>query len=105
MMKRLLILGILFICLVQIAWGRDPTQPVNYDGSAGEQGVSVTYILVSPQRTFAIVNGQNVQVGDSISGVKVVDIQPDFVQFEHADGKFKILLHAHTIKQKIENKD
>lgn len=58
----------------------DPTRPPDYVPSGAQEGVSggspwdLTSTLVSPQRTFAVINGQVVTKGDKIGDMTVEKI-------------------------------
>jgi MSHA biogenesis protein MshK len=62
---------------------RDPTRPHTYNRVEqtvdGVPSFSVNAIFVSDERRLAIINGERVRVGDSVSGATVVSIQKEQV--------------------------
>ena len=68
---------------------RDPTRPHTSQPGRTVEGVpsfSVNAIFVSDDRRLAIINGERVQVGDVVSGARVVSIQKEQVTLS-ASGK------------------
>lgn len=81
------------ICLARF----DPTQPPGYTATTQasaqttrQSSLSVTAIIISPQRRLAIVNDQVVKEGEEVFGIKVVAITPTSVKFHGAEGDFSI---------------
>jgi MSHA biogenesis protein MshK len=80
---------------------RDPLRPVHYqvakkgaDGSAVKkqpQSWQLSAVLISRDRTVAVVNGQSMQVGDQIDGYKLLKIEPAKVLLQ--DKQKQIVLH------------
>jgi len=61
----------------------DPTRPADYSGGATAaarverpSGPVLQSTLVSPLHKRAVIDGKSVGVGDSINGVRVIDIRP-----------------------------
>ncbi len=70
---------------------RDPTRPHTYKAGRTVEGVpsfSVNAIFVSDDRRLAIINGQRVRVGDSVSGATVVSIQKEQVTLSVSGKQF-----------------
>ena len=68
---------------------RDPTRPHTFNPGRTVEGLpsfTVNAIFVSEERRLAIINGERVQVGDVVSGARVVSIQKEQVTLS-ASGK------------------
>jgi hypothetical protein len=72
----------------------DPTRPHNWNKVSGpkakKQYFALNYILKTPQRTNAIINGKKVTEGDVVSGAKVLKINQNTVMIL-VDGKRRTL--------------
>jgi len=82
---------------------RDPTRPPQ-GIAAREPGAEtanwrVTAILISPQRRVATVNGKAVQIGDRVSGARVVEIAPGAVRLRDSRKEFTVRLQTQRIKE------
>ena len=77
-------------------WKRDP-----FLLGIGKEGVPTLQLSVSgiiydetrPEATYAIVNGHVYRIGDSLFGIKVIDIQPDFVRLKKFNQDVFLYLH------------
>ncbi|MCK4501542.1 MAG: hypothetical protein KAU22_00815 [Desulfuromonadales bacterium] len=87
----------------------DPMRPVNYPVSAvaavAKQSVAtenwnLMAVLISAQRSVAVINGKSLQTGDVISGYKVVKIESDLVVLKNNQNKI-VLRRAGTGLKKI----
>jgi MSHA biogenesis protein MshK len=63
---------------------RDPTRPPSFSAARPEAAEAASdlvlqTVLVSPERRNAIVNGRLVRVGDSVSGMRVIEIRESAV--------------------------
>ena len=71
---------------------RDPTRPHTYDRVErtvdGVPSFTINAIFVSDDRRIAIVNGERVRVGDTVSGATVVSIQKEQVTLSVSGQKF-----------------
>lgn len=83
------LLGLLIILMtvatLGVSAGVDPTRPLNvesFDNPVISTADTISFILVSDQRTFAIINGQMVKVGDRVGAQEVMAIYPDRVELE-----------------------
>ena len=86
----------------------DPTRPPNLGGveitapeiSAEIQEFKLTTILHARGRVFAVINGQRVEVGDSVSGARVVEIRTDHVKIDADDGPVELRLGSASLRRK-----
>lgn len=71
---------------------QDPTKPSNEQGSSFSQSVdakqefSLTSILISPRRRFAVINNKYYHVGDQIEGVSIIAIETNKVLLQGVGG-------------------
>lgn len=67
-----------------LTWKRDPfLLGLGEEGSVPTLQLKVSGIIYDeerPEATYAIINGEVFRIGDTIQGIKVIDIQPDFVR-------------------------
>ncbi len=91
---------LLMLCLALPAGAqplRDPTRPPEGRPAAGNASLPVQHqwrlssILISAERRIAVVDGQAVQVGQTVSGAHLVAIEPQRVLLRH--GQKEIALH------------
>ena len=72
----------------------DPTRPHNWNKASGPKAkpkhFALNYILKTPQRTNAIINGKKVTEGGVVSGAKVLKINQNTVMIL-VDGKRRTL--------------
>jgi len=72
----------------------DPTRPHNWNKASGpkakQKHFTLNYILKTPQRTNAIINGKKVTEGGIVSGAKVIKINQNTVMIL-VDGKRRTL--------------
>ena len=97
----LLFVGFIWVCAAQANYKlpsgevlQDPTKPLGLpkvQPKATEQiSYRLSYVLRSENRNLAIVNGQKVAVGDTVSGAKVLAISSDSVTLS-VKGKKRVL--------------
>lgn len=106
MTKLILMIGLCLMLTMQIALGQlnDPTRPANYlgtDGGGGRHYMTVSAILTSAKRKMAIVNGQSLQIGDTIGNAKLVAIGENSLQFRDSAGDFTVILHESIRKNEV----
>lgn len=80
-----LLIVLMSVATLGVSAGVDPTRPLNvgsFDNPVVSSAVSVSFILVSEKRTFAIINGQTVKVGDRVGDQIVMAIYSDRVELE-----------------------
>lgn len=80
-----LLILLMSVATLGVSAGVDPTRPLNvesFDNPVISTAESITFILVSEKRTFAIINGQTVKVGDRVGAKEVMAIYPDRVELE-----------------------
>ena len=70
---------------------RDPTRPPaanakGVTGSTGQSGWILQSVLISPERRYAIINGEVVAVGGSIAGAKLVAVAAERVTLRTPEG-------------------
>jgi MSHA biogenesis protein MshK len=70
---------------------RDPTRPpaASARGAAGKiehSGWILQSVLISPERRYAIINGEVVQLGGSIAGAELVAVAEERVTLRTQDG-------------------
>lgn len=88
----------------------DPTQPPSYKAARTNSKTqrspwALTSTLITQHRRVATINGQRVQVGDSIRGARVVEIAPTHVRLS-VNGEQRVLrLVPRTVKQIAEDND
>lgn len=73
----------------------DPTRPANASNTASSEtkvtsSWDLSSILVSPQRSIAIINGKTVRTGETLSGASVLSINETGVKLRHR-GKIILL--------------
>ena len=88
----------------------DPTRPPNTVGivasSTDETNTTwdLSSILISPQRSVAIINGTAVQAGEMLAGAKVVQIKQTTVELSYRDEIIVLNLFPRAIKNVSEIK-
>ena len=69
-----------------LAWKRDPfLLGIGKEGELPTLQLKVSGIIYDetrPEATYAIINEEVVRIGDNLHGIKVVDIQPDYVRLK-----------------------
>ena len=98
----------LLLCLVGapvVAQLDDPTRPPDFattltpdDATEADVGWELSSILVSPQRSVAIINGTTVQVGETLAGAKVLEINLSGVVIRHRDEVISLKLLSTSVK-------
>ena len=104
---RLFILLVLAVIVAVPAMGaevlRDPTRPPQTfsprERQAGSASWKLSAILISPGRKVATINGKAVQVGDRVSGARVVAIMPGAVRLRDNEKEFTVRLQTERIKE------
>lgn len=92
MARRLFLLGLLLLIsrpvpALEPDGLQDPMRPVRYQApaadSAGEKDAAekqrnwrLSAVLISAERTLAVINGRSLQVGDQLDGFRLVEITP-----------------------------
>lgn len=88
---RILGLTLLFATGLAAAQGIDPTQPpanlLPTEGEAAQNEAMPTLqsVLRGAQGSRAVINGQNLQVGDEYAGIRVLAIYPQAVLIERRE--------------------
>lgn len=81
----------------ELAWKRDPfVLEAIGDGRTPTLQLKVSGIIydeIRPEGTYAIINEEVVRIGDSLYGIKVIDIQPRHVRLKKLNEE--ILLHLY----------
>lgn len=96
--RRLLMVLLLFVTINAYSL-RDPTRPpgaakvVQKDGKT--EPLVLNGIVHSNQRSFAIINGKKLAVGDMIAGSKLLKIEKTAVYLKDGDEITKLLLVPH----------
>lgn len=84
----------------------DPTRPPYYQDPdvlvIRKKDIVVTAIIVSDARRVAVVNDQVVGVGDTIFGLKILDIDKNAVKFYGHEGYFSVPLFENVKKERSE---
>jgi len=76
----------------------DPTRPsfVQGDGAegvaAGQHGLVLQSVLISPQRRLAVINGRTLSVGERIGNATVAAIWPHEVVIQRSSGEVTLRL-------------
>ncbi len=96
------ICGLLISQLLQ-AQLDDPTLPPNgVYSSAKEADKPIIWhlnsVLISPQRKIAIINGQSVQIGDTVAGARIQSINETMVKLKHRGEIIRLELFPVTVK-------
>ena len=94
----LLVLGIQN-CYAELV---DPTRPANYKEENAQpldgKILILSAIMVGSKHQLAIINGQGVQIGDTITGYKVLEIKPHVVRLLGPNGAFDLPLVQQAVK-------
>jgi len=83
----------------------DPTRPADFNTGIGEtdetaeEGHVLSAIFVSQDRRVAVINGQRVQVGDSVAGAEVRAIHNTSVELLVRDKPVVLSLFGGSMKQ------
>jgi len=84
----------------ELKWGRDPFfLEMAMGGDLPTLQLSLSGIIfdeVHPEATYAIINEEVVRIGDNIRGIKVIDIQPDYVILKKFNQEFTLYLYEGT---------
>ena len=94
--------SLLFASLLQ-AQLDDPTLPPNVGSIVSkkaeeETGWKLTSVLISSQRSIAIINGQHVKVGDTLAGARVQSINETGVKLRYRGEIVRLELYPVTVK-------
>ena len=99
----LVVVGMLITINVQ-AQLEDPTLPPQGSVSKTENnqekpvGWNLTSILISEQRSIAIINGRSVQVGDTLAGARVQSINDKIVKLRFQSETISLKLYPVAVK-------
>ena len=120
MVKRGLLIILMLLCHAPLwAAGQgkisDPLRPLNYAGrqepsrvqKAAEQEPQwrLGAVLISADRAVAVINGESLQVGESISGFKVIKIDPASVQLQKKQKKLTLRRSGTGLKKAFSSQD
>jgi MSHA biogenesis protein MshK len=90
---------------------RDPTRPpisMGSGGPGGEKGVRPGWVLqsvlISPQRRFAIINGEIVAPGQSVGGAELVALAEGRATLRTADGLRTVDLFPDVVRGDSESR-
>lgn len=97
----------------------DPMRPVRYQASVanttpmkknGQKLVNtkawrLTAVLISAERSVAVINGKSVQEGEILNGFKLVKIMPDKVLLKNKQRKFVLRRSGTGLKKISPSKD
>ena len=89
----------------------DPTRPVSYvnglqgDAKKAKGGIRVSSIIIGKERRVAIIDGQSVQKGDSIRGMKVIAINPSEVLLKSNNKELQVSLLPEKVKTPVARKE
>lgn len=101
-MKIIAQLMLLSLFVAQVCWGalRDPTRPEFVENAFNIpiQNLKLTGVIVSSNRTLAIINNNFIRLGDTLSGYKVVSIQLNAVQLDGPGGRITLNLLNQVVK-------
>ena len=75
-------------------------KPVKGENQPVKESLRLSAVLISEQRSVAVINGKSLQKGERINGYKLVLIRPDRVELCGKAGK-RILRRAGTGLKKI----
>lgn len=113
-MSRPIILLYMMICMAPAsAEMKDPTRPVSFSPEleAVQQGtgasggsMQVSSIIIGKERRVAIINGQSVQKGDAIHGMKVLAIKPSEVLLKSDNKELQVSLLPKKVKIPVDVK-
>lgn len=106
--KMIIVIGGLMLSQVLSAQLDDPTLPPNVTSMPAEStnqtiAWQLSSILISPQRSIAIINGQSVQVGDILAGARVKSINETVVKLKHRGETINLELLPILVKTVREN--
>lgn len=80
-----------------LVWKRDPfVLGGSEEGKGPALQLKVSGIIfddIRPEATYAILNEEVVRIGDDFHGIKVVDIQPDYVRLKKFDQELILYLY------------
>ena len=97
------VIGLLLLMSLAHAELGDPTRPSNalpiVGNTASSAVLHVSAVFISGDRRIAVVNGQRVRVGDSISGATVSSIDRNKVSFVRGERSFSVSLLSGQSRQ------
>jgi len=80
-----------------LTWKRDPfLLGIGKEGELPTLQLKVSGIIYDetrPEATYAIINEEVVRIGDSLHGIKVTDIQPDYVRLKKFNQEVLLYLY------------
>lgn len=82
---------------------RDPTRPPGpgartATGKAEQSGYNLQSVLISPERRYAIINGEIVPIGGSVGGAELVAVAPERVTLRTRDGLREVPLFPDVVR-------
>lgn len=85
----------------------DPMQPPEYREQPEKPGkapapqvhYTLTSTVISPDRRFAVINGQRVTVGEVVGGARVLEIQPSWVRLRQGGRIRTVRLVPYSVKR------
>ena len=92
----------------------DPMRPAYYQTSSAQQATpdrvntkdwKLTAILISADRSVAVINGKALQKGESLDGYRLVQIMPDKVLLQNKQQKLVLHRVGTGLKKISTNKD
>ena len=92
----------------------DPMRPLHYQTSLSQQakaeGVTtkdwtLTAVLISAERSVAVINGKTLQQGETIGGYRLVKIMPDKVLLKNGQRKLVLRRTGTGLKKMSPSRD
>ncbi|HVY07057.1 MAG TPA: MSHA biogenesis protein MshK [Burkholderiales bacterium] len=81
---------------------RDPTRPpassARAAGKVEPSGWTLQSVLISPERRYAIINGEVVAIGGSVGGAVLVAVAPERVTLRTHDGLRTVPLYPDLVR-------
>jgi hypothetical protein len=102
MVMMLALLTVILYSSLSCAVLRDPTQPpsgIEAQRTLTPGDLVLTGIVISPNRSVAVINGLNKSVGDEIVGLRIVKIYANTVELAGPSGKISLLLSGQPVKR------
>ena len=81
----------------------DPTRPANASNTVSSatkvtSSWDLSSILVSPQRSIAIINGKTVESGEVLDGARVIEVNKTSVKLRYRGEIMLLKLFPHSVK-------
>ncbi|MBI4435996.1 MAG: hypothetical protein HY590_01060 [Candidatus Omnitrophica bacterium] len=84
-----------------LTWKRDPfILGIGKEGELPTLQLKVSGIIYDetrPEATYAIINEEVVRIGDNLHGIKVIDIQPDYVRLKKFNQEVILYLYQEKV--------